>query len=156
MPSPRPSGSGVWKILPLPHGLKNQVLHLIVFLSYSLQLLIGVFFCSGPLGVCVCGSCLAPFPLDCGLSFLEAITSEVSILLTMKTLYSPHVPLFFLPSNVPLSRGEGRHGRLVFMAGSRGTVVTGFGSVGSSSIRRGVHGVWVAFSVRGGPGVVEL
>ena len=35
MPSPRPSGSGAWKILSLPHDLEDQVLHLIAFLPYS-------------------------------------------------------------------------------------------------------------------------
>ena len=147
MPSPRPSGLGVWKILPFPHSLEDQVLHLITFLPHCFQPLIGVFFCSGPLGVHVCDSCFASFPLGGGFSFLEAVASEVSKLLTIKTLYSPHIPLFSLPLNIPFSRGEGWHGWLVFVAGFWVIVVTCFGGIGSSLISRGVHGVWIAPSM---------
>ena len=156
MPSPRLSGSGVWKILPLSHGLKNQVLHLIALFPYSLQPIIGMFLRRGPFGVRIRAPCFASFPWGRVLSFLETVTSKVSELLTVVTLYSPHIPSFGLLSNIPFPRCEGWHGRLTFVVGFRTVVVMCFGSVGSSSIRRGVHGVWVASSVQGGPGVVEL
>ena len=156
MPSPRPSGSGVWKILPLPHGLKNQVLHLIAFFPYSLQPIIGTFLRCGPFGVRIRAPCFASFSWGRVLSFLETVTSKVSELLTVVTLYSPHIPLFSLFSNIPFPRCKGWHGRLAFAVGFRTVVVVCFGSVGSFLIHRGVHGIWVASSVRGGPGVVEL
>src|ERR1700761_7493325 len=43
MPSPRPSGSGIWKILILPHGLQYQIFHLVTFTSYSTEPHIGLF-----------------------------------------------------------------------------------------------------------------
>ena len=156
MPSPRPSGSGMWKILPLPHGLKNQVLHLIAFFPYSLQPIIGAFLRRGPFGVRIRTPCFASFSWGRVLSFLETVTSKVSKLLAVVTLYSPHIPSFCLFSNIPFPRRKGRHGCLAFAVGFRTVVVVCFGSVGSSLVRRGVHGVWVVSSVRGGPGVVEL
>ena len=147
MPSPRPSGSGVWKILPLPHGLKNQVLHFIAFLSHSFQPIIGAFLCSGSFGVRIRNPGFASFSLGEGLSFLRAITSEVSKFLTVETLYSPFVPSFALPSNISFLWCEGWQGHLTPVVGFGVVIVTCFSSVGSSPIGRGVHGIWVSSSV---------
>ena len=43
MPSPRPSGLGVGKILVLPHSLQYEVFHLVAFPSYSAKPHIGLF-----------------------------------------------------------------------------------------------------------------
>ena len=144
MPSPRLSGSGMWKILPLPHGLEDQVLHLIAFLPHSLQPLIGAFFCSGFLGVCVGGPRFASLSWGGGLSSLETVMSKVSELLTVETLYSPHVPLLPLFPNVPFLWGEGWHGCLVSLIWFWAAIIFCFGHIGPPSVSRGVHGIWIA------------
>ena len=151
MPSPRPSGSGVRKILPLPHRLKDQVLHFIALLPDPLQPIIGAFFVGGPFGVRIDNSGFAfPF-LGRGLSFLETVTREVSELLAVETLYSPHVPSFSLPPNVPLAWRE-RGPWWWFLE----RVFAGFGYPGSPSVCRGIHSVWIASPWRGVPGIVEF
>ena len=74
--------------------------------SITLQPVIGVFFRGGFLGVCVCGPRF-DFSKSGGLSSLETVASKVSELLTVETLYSPHVPLLSLFLNVPFLWGIG-------------------------------------------------
>ena len=70
---------------------------------------------------------------------LKTVASEVPEFLTVKTLYSPHVPSFSLSSNISLSWGEGRCGCLVLVVSFGAVIVTRFSDIGSPSISRGVH-----------------
>ena len=142
----------MWKILLLPHSLKDQVLHLITLLSYSFQPLIGPFFGirRGGLGIgCSDFTALVQSP---GFLFLKTVTSEVSEFLTVETLYSPHVRVFPLPSEVSLLWGKGRSWVIVIDFGTIG--VPYFSYVGSSSVCLRVHGVGVHPLMKGWPGIV--
>ena len=114
------------------------------FPSPPLQPLISTFFCGRSFSVCIRNPCFAPFALGEGSLFLETIASEVSKFLTVKTLHSPHVPPFSLPPDISLSRSEGWFGCLVPF---RAVIIICFCTIGSSSVGRGVHSIWIVPSV---------
>src|ERR1700761_1123713 len=102
MPSPRPSGSGAWKILVLPHCLQYEVLHLVTLPSYSSEPGIGPidgglvrgFVRSGP---------------DLGLALLWAIATNVPLLITIiaRHLGQSSLAQLLFPSMIPFTRFEG-------------------------------------------------
>ena len=108
MPSPRPLGSGVRKILVLPHGLQYQVLHFIAFPSYSSEPCIGSFE-----GGCLCGFLLRG-PGLC-LLFLWAVAADVSHLTTIIALHLGQASLvhLLLALMVPFTWFEGWFGRVI-------------------------------------------
>ena len=76
MPSPRPSGSGAWKILVLPHRLQYEVFHLVAFPSYSTEPGVGSFD-----GGLVCG--FFRRGSDLGLAFLWAVATDMPLLIAI-------------------------------------------------------------------------
>ena len=94
MPSPRPLGSGAWKILVFPHCLQYEVLYFVAFTSYSAEPGVGSFDRGLVCRFFRCGSGL-------GLSFLWAIATNMPLLVTIITRHLGH-PSFahFLLSSV--------------------------------------------------------
>ena len=156
MPSPRPSGSGIWKILPLPHSLKDQILHLVTLFPYSSQPFISLVLSSGSLGHCVGSPCFAFILGRSGFLFLETVASKVSKLLTIETLYSPHILLLSLFLDVPFPRSEGWHRCGIIVVKFWAVVITNFGDICPSLVCQGVHSVCVTSLMRGGPRIVEF
>ena len=108
MPSPRPSGSGAWKILVLPHCLQYEVLYLIAFSPYSAEPRICSFKGSFVCGSFLCGP-------DFGLSLLWAVATNVSQLIAVVTCHLSQSSFahFLLLPVIPFSRLEGWLGRIV-------------------------------------------
>ena len=108
MPSPRPSGSGVWKILVLPHCLQYEVLYLVTFPSYSSEPDVGPFD----------GGLIYRFfrrGSGLGLAFLWAVATNVPLLVTIITrhLGQPSLAHLLLSPVVPFTWFEGRSRRVV-------------------------------------------
>src|ERR1700761_1688495 len=106
MPSPRPSGSGVPKILPFPDRFEYQFLHSISLHSNCSQYRIRLFFI-----------CLAFWRSTPGLRiislllrFLWAEAADVSKLLTTEALYFPSSVEFHLSPQIPFPWFEWRSG----------------------------------------------
>ena len=108
MPSPRPSGSGAWKILVLPHSLQYEVFHLVAFPSYSSKPRIGSFE----------GSSLCRFLLrgsDLGLALLWTIATNMPHLTAVVALHLGQAPFahLLLALVVSFPWFEGRFGHAV-------------------------------------------
>src|ERR1700761_450906 len=103
MPSPRPSGSGAWKILVLPHRLQYEVLYLVAFPSYSSEPDVGPFD-----GGLICGFFRSGSGL--GFVFLRAVATNMPLLVTIiaRLLGQPSFAHFLLSPVVPLAWFEGR------------------------------------------------
>ena len=108
MPSPRPSGSGTWKILVLPHSLQYQVLHLVTFSSHSSEPRVGSFKGGFPCGLVFRGP-------DLCLALLWTIAANVFHLTAIVTLHLGQPPLshLLLMPVISLVRLEGRFGRVI-------------------------------------------
>src|ERR1700761_8395942 len=102
MPSPRPSGSGAWKILVLPHCLQYEVLYLVTFPSYSAEPGIGPFDGGLIHRLFWCGPNL-------GLSFLWAVATNMPLLVTVVTrhLGQSSFTHLLLPSMIAFAWFEG-------------------------------------------------
>ena len=108
MPLPRPSGSGAWKILVLPHRLEYEVFDLITLSSHPAEPCVGSFE-----GGLFCRGLLRGPNFD--LSFLWAIATNVSQLIAVVTrhLSQPSFAHFLLSPVIPFSRLEGWLGCIV-------------------------------------------
>ena len=114
MPSPRPPGSGVEKILVSSHKIpKDYVLHLVVFACCSSKPGVSLFAgglwfllfldCSSP-GLSL-SAFRAPLPFSPG---CPTISGKVSHFVTIITLHLGGVPAFFpLSAMISVSLGEG-------------------------------------------------
>src|ERR1700761_3878239 len=98
MPSPRPSGSGAWKILVLPHCLQYEVLHLICLSPYSSEPRVGSFD-----GSLICG--FFRRGSDLCLALLWAVATNVPLLITIVARHLGQSPLahLLLAPVVPLA-----------------------------------------------------
>jgi hypothetical protein len=97
MPSPRPSGLGIWKILLLPQGLHDDVFSFIIFVGYIFEpivcsLLWGSIVCDDACDLLIfvglhmssltCALAWLPLPL---LWWLSAVSDHMSWFLTTIT-----------------------------------------------------------------------
>ena len=78
MPLPRPSGSGAWKILVLPHCLQYEVFYLVTFSSYSTEPCVGSFDCRLFAWTFCRGPCSRLF-----FAFLWAVATDVPLLIAI-------------------------------------------------------------------------
>ena len=129
MPSPRPSGSGVEKILVSPHEVpQDHILDFVILSHRPLEPGVGLFASRLRLFFFLCRSSpslslalfRAPlsFPSGC-----PTIPSEVSHFVTVITLHLRGVPVFFpLGAMISISQGEGR--LLVLLISGRRLVIS--------------------------------
>ena len=108
MPSPRPSGSGAWKILVLPHRLQYEVFHLVAFPSYSSEPGVGSFDGGLIRGFFRRGS-------DLGLTLLWAVATNMPLLITIvaRHLGQPSFTQLSLSLVIPFAWFEGGPWRVV-------------------------------------------
>ena len=109
MPSPRPLGSGVWKILILPHHLEYQIFYFVTFPPYSTEPRVGSFdrglfhrfILRGP---------------SLGFALLWAIATNVSHLIAIIALHLGQTSLahLLLALMIPFMWFEGWFGRVVY------------------------------------------
>ena len=148
MPSPRPLGSGVEKILISSYKiLKDHILHFVIFpcccTQPGVRLFTGCPWFVVPLGCSFPGLSLftlrapLPFPMGC-----PAITSEVSHFVAIITLHLRGITVPFpLGSVVSVPWREG--GSLVLLISRRGFVISQCkSSLRARSCRR-VHHIWI-------------
>jgi hypothetical protein len=144
MPSPRPSGLGVWKILLFPQCLHNGVFCFVVFIGYILEpiicfllwvpiicgdacdLFVFVSFCLASL---TCALAWLPLPLLGGLS---AISDHMSWFLTAIADDFSFVPRLSFPSVILCAR-------LHFFSS---------GKSGPRTSWRCIHGIWISLCRR--------
>ena len=148
MPSPRPSGSGILKILPLPHRLQNEFFDLIAFSSYLSEPRVRSVFCR-LLG----SSPLRRFRSAWGVSTgSSTVSADVAVLLAVIALYLLQISSLPLPLEIAVSRGKwglciGFVLLLSFRPHSSGIPIFYDALSYSSAVGRGIHGIWI--SVRG-------
>ena len=150
MPSPRPLGEGVEKILVSPHEIpEDQILHLIILschhskpgVCFLLRCFCFFFFldCSSPGLTLFSLRTPLPFPLGC-----SAIMSEVSHFIAIVTLHLGEVAMpFSLYSVISIPWREGRF--LILLIPWRWFIVHQSESCLGPQSRRCVHCIWIRY-----------
>jgi hypothetical protein len=114
VPSPRLLGSGIRKILTLPHRLEDHVLYFFTLSSHSTQPGVGSFkqgraVCFSNNSPCLRRPWMSQVPSAIG-AFLGAVATDMSISLTIEALHLCHVSFldFLLSLEVSLVQWEWR------------------------------------------------
>ena len=145
MPSPRPLGSGILKILPLPHCLQDEFLNLIAFPSYLSEPQVRSVFHR------LLGSSSARWSPGawCISAGSSAVSANVAVLLAVVALYLLQISLLPFFSKITVSRGK--RGSciglvLLFSLRPHPPDVSFFCDAlpYSSAVGRGIHSIWIS------------
>ena len=145
MPSPRPSGSGILKILPFPHRLQDEFFDLVAFPSYLSEPRVHLVF-RRFLG----SSSLRRFRGVWGVSTgPSTVLADVAILLAVIALYLLQISSLPLSLEIAISRGKrgsciGFVLLLPFCPHPSGIPIFYDTLSYSSAIGRGIHGIWIS------------
>ena len=145
MPSPRPSGSGILKILPLPHRLQDEFLDLVAFPSYLSEPRVCSLF-HRLLG----SSCLwRSGGAWCASTGLSTVPADMAILLAVVALYLLQISSLSLPLEIAVSRWK-RGLCIGFILLSSFcpypfSIPFVYSALSySSAVGRGVHSIWIS------------